>query len=291
MPDTFQSAVDKRLVPKAVTFDPDSAGYDDDTFNASGQKRDPINNHASSLDPRTGMVLKGRNHPTFGWTINAEAELGNTIVKAKDGRYYSRSKDKLAEGDEPIKLTEQEQQKAREAAATKVMEQGGKPNTFQSAIEKRLTAPAAAQKRYGYEIENPEVKKGVDEYFKKNTHVAGMVMGGGHNGSDPNEPVSIVSNPYNEYMSDDSKKEGLYKIEAARALMRDNPIPEFQLTPQMQKLRKLHFKPDEPYYSDDKAFRESLVSRVLANDLPKNLITPEMATEAKRFEQLLKERE
>ena len=157
MPDTFQSAVDKRLVPKAVTFDPDSAGYDDDTFNASGQKRDPINNHASSLDPRTGMVLKGRNHPTFGWTINAEAELGNTIVKAKDGRYYSRSKDKLAEGDEPIKLTEQEQQKAREAAATKVMEQGGKPNTFQSAIEEKLTAPQPAR---DYGKRNDGTKKG-----------------------------------------------------------------------------------------------------------------------------------
>jgi len=165
------------------------------------------------------------------------------------------------------------------------------PDTFQAAVEKKLTAPAAAQKRYGYEVEKPEVKKSVDEYFKKNTHVAGMVMGGGHNGSDPNEPISIVSNPYNKYMQDPAKREGLYKIEAARALMVTNPVPKFTLTPQMQKLRKLHFKPDEPYYSDDQAFRESLVSRVLANDIPKNLITPEMEAEAKRFEQLLKERE
>lgn len=165
------------------------------------------------------------------------------------------------------------------------------PDTFQSAVEKKLTAPTAVQKRYGYEVEKPEVKKSVDEYFKKNTHVAGMVMGGGYNGSDPNEPISLVSNPYNKYMQDETKREGLYKIEAARALMRDNPVPEFQLTPQMQKLRKLYFKPTDPYYSDDQAFRESLVSRVLTNDLPKNLVTPEIATEAKRFEQLLKERE
>jgi hypothetical protein len=109
---------------KIKTFDPDGSDYDDVTFNASGLKRDPINNHASSLDPKTGMVLKGRNHPTFGWTINAEADMGNTIVKAKDGRYYSRSKNqKLEEGDEPIRLTEEEKQKAKEAAVIKTKEQ------------------------------------------------------------------------------------------------------------------------------------------------------------------------
>ena len=70
------------------------------------------------------MVLKGRNHPTFGWTINAETELGNTIVQAKDGRYYSRGKgQQLSEGDIPINLTEQEQRKAKDAAATKIREQ------------------------------------------------------------------------------------------------------------------------------------------------------------------------
>ena len=157
MPDTFQSAVDKRLVPKATTFDPDGDSYDEATFIASGLKRDPTNNHASSLDPKTGMVLKGRNHPTFGWTVNAEAEMGNTIVKAKDGRYYSRGKgQQLAEGDEPIKLAEQEQQKARDAAATKVAEQNKVPNTFQSAVDRRLTPQPARD----YGKRNDGTKKG-----------------------------------------------------------------------------------------------------------------------------------
>ena len=134
MPSLFNNTLIGSNV-KIKKFNPEGDGYDENTFNASGLKRDPINNHASSLDPKTGMVLKGRGHPTFGWTINAEAELGNAIVKAKDGRYYSRNKGQLVEGDEPIKLTEQEQQKARDAALTKIKEQsiisnGNMPNSF-----------------------------------------------------------------------------------------------------------------------------------------------------------------
>lgn len=40
--------------------------------------------------PETGLILKGRNHPTFNETIEAEKKLGYEIYKAKDGRYYSR---------------------------------------------------------------------------------------------------------------------------------------------------------------------------------------------------------
>jgi hypothetical protein len=35
------------------------------------------------------MVLKGRNHPTWQKTIQAEIDLGNSVVKGEDGRYYS----------------------------------------------------------------------------------------------------------------------------------------------------------------------------------------------------------
>jgi hypothetical protein len=44
--------------------------------------------HGGSLDPRTGMVLKGRNHPTWDLMMQAEKRLGNKVIK-KDGRYFS----------------------------------------------------------------------------------------------------------------------------------------------------------------------------------------------------------
>lgn len=44
--------------------------------------------HSGSLDPRTGMVLKGQNHPTYHLTKETEDKLGNTIIK-RGNRYYS----------------------------------------------------------------------------------------------------------------------------------------------------------------------------------------------------------
>lgn len=167
------------------------------------------------------------------------------------------------------------------------------PESFQAAVERRLkqaeTPPT--EMRYGYVVDHPEVKKNLDAYFRKNKHVAGMVVGGGHNGSSPDEPVSIVVNEHNKNMADKNKREGLIKIEAARAIMADNPINDFPITDNLQRLRKQHFKPDEPYYFDDLAFKESLVSRVMANDIPDKLVTPEMRAEAMRYEKLLKLRE
>ncbi len=45
--------------------------------------------HSSSLNPRTGMVLKGRQSSTWDLTEKEEIRLGNKIIKKKDGRYYS----------------------------------------------------------------------------------------------------------------------------------------------------------------------------------------------------------
>ena len=46
--------------------------------------------HGGSRDPRTGLALKGRLHPTWGKFAEEEAEQGFTIFKAPDnGRYYS----------------------------------------------------------------------------------------------------------------------------------------------------------------------------------------------------------
>lgn len=70
-------------------FDPESDGYDYQSAIDSGDKPDEQTKHWSSLDPRTGMVLKGRNHPTWDMMVDEETKLGNSVIKADDGRYYS----------------------------------------------------------------------------------------------------------------------------------------------------------------------------------------------------------
>jgi len=57
--------------------------HGDSVFNG-GYKR-----HGSSLDPRTGMVLKGRKHETWHLMEQEEVRRGNMIIKKDDGRYYS----------------------------------------------------------------------------------------------------------------------------------------------------------------------------------------------------------
>ena len=71
-------------------FDPESDQYDYSTAGDAGLQRTEDTNHLGSLDPRTGMVLKGRKHHTWDLMMQAEKEMGNQVVKDKDGRYYSR---------------------------------------------------------------------------------------------------------------------------------------------------------------------------------------------------------
>ena len=69
-------------------FDPEGKGYDYETARKRGMKPDSTG-HWSSLDGRTGKVLKGRKHKTFHLTEEEEKERGNKIVKGPEGRYYS----------------------------------------------------------------------------------------------------------------------------------------------------------------------------------------------------------
>ncbi len=46
--------------------------------------------HSGSLDPRTGMVLKGRRASTWDLTDDAEMRMGSHIIQGADGRYYAR---------------------------------------------------------------------------------------------------------------------------------------------------------------------------------------------------------
>ncbi len=69
-------------------FDPSGNDYDTQTALDAGATPDQ-KGHGQSLDPRTGMVLKGRNHETWDLMVDEETKLGNSIINADDGRYYS----------------------------------------------------------------------------------------------------------------------------------------------------------------------------------------------------------
>lgn len=74
-------------------FNPEGSGFDLKTFRESGGVPDETG-HMGSLDPRTGMILKGRKHPTFQKTLEEEARRGNKIIK-KNGRFFSVSANRI----------------------------------------------------------------------------------------------------------------------------------------------------------------------------------------------------
>jgi len=76
-------------------FDPESGGYDFDSAIAAGLGPDETQ-HWPSRDPQTGLLLKGRKHPTWHKTVEGEAKMGYEII-FKDGRYYSFPKKKKPE--------------------------------------------------------------------------------------------------------------------------------------------------------------------------------------------------
>ena len=62
-------------------------GYNYDAAIKSGAGADETG-HWGSVDPSTGMILKGKNHPSIMKTRKIERILGNKIIK-KDGERYS----------------------------------------------------------------------------------------------------------------------------------------------------------------------------------------------------------
>ena len=79
--------------PGAATkqpFKPMGAGYDYKSAKAAGIKPDE-SGHWASRNERTGLILKGRGHPTWHKTVAGEAEAGYEIYK-KGKRYYSKKK-------------------------------------------------------------------------------------------------------------------------------------------------------------------------------------------------------
>lgn len=72
----------------APAFDPEGADYDMQTARAAGLQPDDTG-HWPSRDPATGLLLKGRKHPTWALTEQGEREAGHEIFQ-QGGRYYSR---------------------------------------------------------------------------------------------------------------------------------------------------------------------------------------------------------
>lgn len=139
---------------------------------------------------------------------------------------------------------------------------------------------------FGYPVATAD-ELGLTDYFRKNPKVAGMAWGGGMNGSPKDQPRVLVANPFNAQIAKPEKMQGLLKIEAARHLMDETGYtPEFELSKEQQEWRKTLGK----YADDDLAAKQSVVSRIMVNDVVPG-VTPEQRADAMRFNALLDERE
>ena len=72
----------------AQRFDPEGDEYDFFSALAAGLESDETG-HWPSRVPDTGLLLKGKSHPTFWMTERGEEEAGYHIYKKGD-RYYSK---------------------------------------------------------------------------------------------------------------------------------------------------------------------------------------------------------
>lgn len=159
---------------------------------------------------------------------------------------------------------------------------------FRQAMQMPRDAPSMqypVETAHGYPVLTPrEAGAGVVEYLKNNPHVAGMAMGAGENGSHASDPRTIVVNTHNPLMYLPENRQGLTKIEAARHKMSEVDYdPQFAITPEMQQYREGAYKESDPYLRNDRAFKESLVSRQIVGDVP--FSDPSLKAEASRFTQ------
>jgi len=165
-------------------------------------------------------------------------------------------------------------------------------NEFLKAVETGLTKKPEVYKKpetaYGFPIDS-NLPFELNEWFAKNPSTAGMVWGQGVNQSPKDAPMSIAINPYSEGMKNPKARETVIRNEAARILMRDNPVKDFEITPQMKAWREKTFQEGHPYRSDDQAFRQTLVARMISEG-GLGEPTPEVMSEMKRYSDELDKR-
>ena len=147
-----------------------------------------------------------------------------------------------------------------------------------------------------YPIKSPkDIGNQMDDYFKNNPQVAGMAWGAGLNGSDKNDPRSVIVNPYNQYMKDPANRQGLIQNEVIRHKMDESSYsPDLKLTPEQQQFRKSL----GAYAQDDNAFKQTLIARILTGDAMIDPVsnksvkpTQEQIAEAQRFKQSISQQQ
>ena len=112
---------------------------------------------------------------------------------------------------------------------------------------------------YGYKVRD-QLYRGEDEYFRNNSHVAGMAA----------EDGTIIFNPYSRGVNFDA----VGKNEAARLWMRENNVePKFNLTD----AQKEAFRGTE-YEKDEAALKHSIMARIISGDPSAGQITPMQKT-------------
>lgn len=83
-------SIDFSDMKRRSEFDPEGDGYDYDTAKAAGLGPD-IDGNWPSRNPKTGQILKGKQHETYYLVEDQEKKFGYKIKKI-DGKYYSLPK-------------------------------------------------------------------------------------------------------------------------------------------------------------------------------------------------------
>lgn len=137
-------------------------------------------------------------------------------------------------------------------------------------------------KRQRYQIVSAE-DEGLLEYFKQHPNVAGMAIGEGLNGIEGQR--RIVHNPYSTAISNpnDPRWEALDRVESIRHYMDEtNYAPTFKFSPEQIRYRQTELK-GTPYETNDRAWRQSIISRIAVGDTAGLNITPEQQAEYNNF--------
>lgn len=141
---------------------------------------------------------------------------------------------------------------------------------------------------YGYPVywsnNVPEEYKWVTDFLKNNPSTTGMAVGGGAQGDWDTGPRVIIRNSNSNIITDpkDPRWNGLDKIEAVRHYMVEtNFNPYFKISPEQEYFRKTKFQKTDPYNTNDDAWRESIISRIITGDMEG---TPEQMKIVDKFE-------
>jgi hypothetical protein len=160
----------------------------------------------------------------------------------------------------------------------------GQPSAMDRYGVKRLTSYG------GYPVipaSKIDSKYKVPEWFaNEGKGVAGMAWGGQKNIPDQGkgEAPSVVVNP-SYFKNNTNAYNGLVMLEGSRLWMNENSYsPKFKITPEMKAWRE-QFNPKKmgesgrAYYTDDNAFKQTIISRAIVGDGNLPPLTPEAEKE------------